>query len=77
MDLDGSQLYRQTHEYYLFKLSAKNELGERTQEFVVNNFDSSKYCESRLTNFQIEYSLYDFSHFQYDPIKFTALRRQM
>lgn len=42
LDYSKSGLYRPNFEYYFFKLFAVNELGNQTEEFIINHYDSSK-----------------------------------
>lgn len=44
LNAEGSGgLYRQNYEYYFFKLIARNELGNKSQEFLINNYDNSEF----------------------------------
>lgn len=40
---NDSALYRQSYEYYYFKLSSINELGNFTEQFTINHYQSGEF----------------------------------
>lgn len=65
--------YRQTHELYQFILEASNELGNSTQNFTINNYNSGKCMQKKsLKRNEIKKNVFFFSVIPNPPENLTS-----